>query len=88
MQPYVVEAKVMSKGQITLPVEIRKSLGVSSGDRIVFVVSDEGVFIINSATAAIKFMHTMMKDEANRLGIKTEEDVVNLVKEVRSGSKD
>lgn len=88
MQPYVVEAKVMSKGQITLPVEIRKSLGVSSGDRIVFVVSDEGVFIINSATAAIKFMQTMMKDEANRLGIKTEEDVVNLVKEVRSGSKD
>ena len=88
MQPYVVEAKVMSKGQITLPVEIRKSLGVSSGDRIVFVVSDEGVFIINSATAAIKFMQTMVKDEANRLGIKTEEDVVNLVKEVRSGSKD
>ena len=88
MQPYVVEAKVMSKGQITLPVEIRKSLGVSSGDRIVFVVSDEGIFIINSATAAIKFMQTMMKDEANRLGIKTEEDVVNLVKEVRSGSKD
>ena len=88
MQPYVVEAKVMSKGQITLPVEIRKSLGVSSGDRIVFVVSDEGVFIINSATAAIKFMQTMVKDEATRLGIKTEEDVVNLVKEVRSGSKD
>ena len=85
MKPYVVEAKVMSKGQVTLPVEVRKQLGVSSGDRIVFVVTDEGVFIINSAVAAIKFMQSMMKGEADRLGLKTEEDVVELIKEVRHG---
>lgn len=88
MEPYVVEAKVMSKGQVTLPIEIRKDLGVSSGDRIVFVATDEGIFIINSAVAAMKFMQSMMKGEAERLGLKTEEDVVKLVKEVRRGNKD
>lgn len=88
MEPYVVEAKVMSKGQVTLPIEIRKDLGVSSGDRIVFVATDEGIFIINSAVAAMKFMQSMMKGEAEKLGLKTEEDVVKLVKEVRRGNKD
>ena len=88
MEPYIVEAKVMSKGQITLPIEIRKNLGVSSGDRIVFVATDEGIFIINSAVAALKFMQTMMKGEADRLGLKSEEDVVSLIKEVRHGHKD
>ena len=88
MEPYIVEAKVMSKGQITLPIEIRKNLGVSSGDRIVFVATDEGIFIINSAVAALKFMQTMMKGEADRLGLKNEEDVVSLIKEVRHGHKD
>jgi len=87
MEPYVFEAKVMSKGQITLPIEIRKYLGVSSGDRVVFITTDEGVFIINSAVAALKFMQSMMKGEADKLGLKSEEDVVQLVKEVRRGNK-
>lgn len=30
------EAKITSKGQITIPLEIRKKLGVRPGDKIVF----------------------------------------------------
>jgi len=32
---------ISSKGQITVPLEIRKRLGLSEGDRVEFVVEDE-----------------------------------------------
>jgi AbrB family looped-hinge helix DNA binding protein len=36
-------AKVTSKGQITIPREIRRRLGVRAGDRVLFEESAEGV---------------------------------------------
>lgn len=36
------EATVTSKGQITVPSELRKALGVASGDRVRFVQSSDG----------------------------------------------
>ena len=31
-------AKVMSKGQVTIPKEVREVLGVQSGDKVTFIV--------------------------------------------------
>ena len=36
------EAKMTSKGQITLPKEIRLKLGLKQGDRVRFIVEDDG----------------------------------------------
>jgi AbrB family looped-hinge helix DNA binding protein len=36
------EAKISSKGQITLPREIRLKLGLKQGDRVRFIVEDDG----------------------------------------------
>lgn len=30
-------AKVTAKGQVTIPIEIRKKLGIKNGDKILFV---------------------------------------------------
>jgi len=30
-------AKVSSKGQVTIPVEIRKKLGLKAGDKVIFL---------------------------------------------------
>ena len=30
-------AKVTSKGQVTIPIEIRKKLGIKNGDKVLFV---------------------------------------------------
>lgn len=35
---FIDNAKVMSKGQITIPKDIRKLLGLSCGDRVSFIV--------------------------------------------------
>jgi AbrB family looped-hinge helix DNA binding protein len=37
MPPYSASSKISSKGQITLPKEVRDSLGVGVGDRVQFL---------------------------------------------------
>ena len=40
--PTTVEAKVTSKGQVTLPKELRKRLGIQNGSRIRFNIPASG----------------------------------------------
>lgn len=37
-----LKAKVTSKGQLTIPKEVRRALGVREGDTLVFDVGDDG----------------------------------------------
>ncbi len=37
------EATVTSKGQITIPIQVRKALGLEAGDRLVFELRDDGL---------------------------------------------
>jgi len=39
-----MEAKVTSKGQVTLPAELRDRLGIEPGDRLLFIEKDDGTF--------------------------------------------
>lgn len=41
-------AKLTSKGQITIPVEIRKKLKVKAGDKVVFYEDNGRIFIENA----------------------------------------
>ena len=45
-----MRAKITSKGQITLPKSIRERLRVTSGDRVVFRVADDGSVRLEAAT--------------------------------------
>lgn len=77
-------AKVMSKGQITIPKDIREILGVSSGDRVTFIVEGNSVRIVNSAVYAMQTLQKDMKGEAVQADLTSEEDVVALVNELRN----
>lgn len=77
-------AKVMSKGQITIPKDVREVLGVNSGDRITFIVENNSVRIVNSAVYAMQMLQVEMQGEAVRAGIISEDDVIELVNELRS----
>lgn len=46
-------ATVTSKGQITIPVGVRKELGISPGDRVEFARTEEGRFEIVAATRSV-----------------------------------
>jgi AbrB family looped-hinge helix DNA binding protein len=40
-------AKVTSKGQITIPISIRRRLGINEGDKLLFIDRPEGVMMVN-----------------------------------------
>lgn len=80
---FVDNAKVMAKGQITIPKDIREVLGVSSGDRVSFVVEGNTVRLVNSAVYAMQVLQSEMRGEAERTGLTSEDDVMALVKELR-----
>ena len=81
---FVDNAKVMAKGQITIPKDIREVLGVASGDRITFIVEGNTVRIVNSAVYAMQVLQKEMAGEAERAGLSSDDDVMALVKELRN----
>lgn len=81
---FIDNAKVMSKGQVTIPKDIREVLGVASGDRITFIVEGNTVRIVNSAVYAMQVLQKEMAGEAERTGLTSDDDVIALVKELRN----
>jgi AbrB family looped-hinge helix DNA binding protein len=58
--------KITSKGQITVPVAIRKRLNLKTGDKVMFVADDGGIRMINASTLAFENGRTSLRDEAER----------------------
>lgn len=80
-------AKITSKGQITIPISIRRELNLKEGDKVAFIEKDGNYIMINPISLAIDEVREAFKGEAERLGLKTEEDVVRMIKEYRKGRK-
>ena len=78
---FIENAKVMSKGQVTIPKDIRTVLGLDQGSRVTFIVQDGNVQMVNSAVYAMKMLQTEMAGEAEKANIT---DVNALVKSIRS----
>ena len=47
-------ATITSKGQVTIPKDVRSRLGIGTGDRVEFVEIQDGVFQIVAATQDIQ----------------------------------
>jgi len=76
-------SRVTSKGQVTIPVEMRRQLGIKEGDKVVFFNEGNRIVIANAAMEAFTELQKAFTGEAERLGLKNEDDVVAMVKEVR-----
>ncbi len=72
-------AKVSANGQITVPVEIRRQLGLKSGDKILFFQKQNGEIVVSNASAAA------IAGAAEAMNISCEDDVQALVNETRYG---
>ena len=43
-------AKVSSKGQVNIPIAIRKYLGLNEGDKVIFIIDGDGVRMLNASS--------------------------------------
>ena len=77
-------AKVMSKGQVTIPKAVRTVLGVDAGDKVTFIVEGNVVRVVNAASYAMQLLQQQMAGEAAAVGIGGEADVDALVAQVRA----
>ena len=76
-------AKITSKGQITLPIKIRRSLKLNDGDKVAFIEKDGLFIVVNPTILAFENAQKAFEGEAERLGLKDVNDVVALVKGIR-----
>ena len=61
------------KGQVTIPIEIRKKLGIKNGDKILFVEESGRIYMMNSSMDALREAQRAFAGEAERLGLKDDE---------------
>ena len=67
-------AAVNSKGQITMPIEVRKSLDLKAGDKVSFFQTVHGDYLIQRDTGSIMDMKGILK----RLGYVPEGRTVSI----------
>ncbi|MCL2410317.1 MAG: AbrB/MazE/SpoVT family DNA-binding domain-containing protein [Treponema sp.] len=81
-------AKITTKGQITLPINIRRQLNLKDGDKVAFIENDGQYTIVNPTMLAFEKIRNAMEGEAERLGLKDVDDVVTMIKELRNEKKE
>ena len=84
MSVQIVEtAKVLPKGQITIPKDIRQMLGVGLGDRVMLVSDGDRVVMMNPAVYAVQWLGEQMTGQAEQAGFGSESDVADYVTSMR-----
>lgn len=75
-------AKISSNGQITIPVEIRRLLGLKSGDKVLFFQKQDGEIVVSNASSkAIRKAQLAFTGTAEMMGVYNEDDIQALMDE-------
>ena len=62
----MASATITSKGQVTIPVQVRSALGLDAGDRIEFVEVAKGQFAIVAATRSVRELNGLFQDRRRK----------------------
>ena len=81
--PMIDNAKVLPKGQITIPKDIRDHLRINVGDRLTLVCENDRLVLMNSAIFALKEFQGAMEGEAEKAGLNSDKDVVDMFMKMR-----
>ncbi len=62
----MLTATLSTKGQITLPREVRQALRVTAGDRLDFTIESSGQVRVRAATADVRALKGLLKRPGRR----------------------
>jgi antitoxin PrlF len=60
------EATVTSKGQVTIPAEIRRAMGLTAGERVIFTQLDDGTTVFRAKRRSIMELKGLLKPARRR----------------------
>ena len=80
-------AKVTSKGQITIPRDVRKKMNLKTGDKILFFEENNKFFLQNSNSVVLSDFQRSMEGAAQEAGFNDPDDVVKYMKQLRKPKK-
>lgn len=65
----MADAAVTSKGQITIPTDIRKAMGLKTKDRVVFTVLPDGTTVMRAKTKSIAELKGVLKNPGKKVPV-------------------
>jgi antitoxin PrlF len=75
----MASATVTSKGQVTIPVDVRDQIGLAAGDRIEFILNDEtGRYEVVPANCSVTALKGIIRKPAKSVSI---EDINSVIGE-------
>jgi antitoxin PrlF len=67
---------ITSKGQITVPKDVRDALGVRPGDRLAFRVSEDGTVTVEAETVDIRSLRGIVKSKVRGVTVEAMNDTI------------
>jgi len=69
-------AKLTSKGQITVPREVREALGLQTGDRLAFRIRDDGTVIVEPETLDLLSLRASVRSAIKGVTVEAMDDAI------------
>jgi len=76
-------ATLTTKGQVTIPKDVREHLGVDTGDRLSFVVQPDGTVLVTPLTRHVRELDGLLRRPGRR-GVSIEEMNEGVAKRMRA----
>jgi AbrB family looped-hinge helix DNA binding protein len=80
-------AKLTSKGQITIPRDVREKMKLKVGDKILFFEENGKYFLQNTNSIVWADFQKAMEGAAKEAGFNSPEDVVKYMKKIKNSNE-
>jgi len=80
-------AKLTSKGQITIPKQIRAKLRLKEGDKVFFLEEKGKIYFQNASQIALFDFQKEMVGQAQKVNFTSEKDVEKYIREMRNSKE-
>lgn len=70
------EAKLTSKGQVTIPKEVREALHVDAGDRVQFFIREDGVVELRPQTVDLKDLYGILEYKGEAVSVEAMNEAI------------